>query len=218
MTESFSAGDVATKSFDHPLSQQLLTPTTIPLTPSFEDLASIASGVSTPQLPHESSGSNESLEEDETAVTNPSSKTRSSFPNTSPVLWKRRNVGVREKRERFQTSRCSSADMIAPRGPREVEEDHRKGSGDFKSRGDGGSLSEKRKILLRIHQATESDPTLSSYVLHVPPSEEKERLQGGSVSRLVETSQQLEQERVARGGGGGSMRHRHVNKATGVDL
>lgn len=203
MKESYSACDVTTKP-SVPHCNTLLPPSQIPFTPSFEDLASIASGVSSPLL-HDSSGSNESLEEDAISVKSHDAKSRSSLKNPSPVLWKRRNVGVQEKRDRFQSMRHSNSDVLALTHLKEKEEEQER-KRDPMSSEESNSLAQKRKILLRIHEATESDPTFSSHITCVPPTTEEEKVPSGTLSSL---EHHLECDRR-------SVRPRHIYKATGM--
>ena len=231
MTESYTAGDIATgREPSDAATKKLLRPPpcNIPPTPSFEDLASIASGVSIPRTADNSSGSNESLDEgatQTTTVTPTNQKSRFSHENPSPELWRRKQqpqqLDVQSKREQFKSSRHSSADLMLHR----QERGGGGGGGEGEnasaldtSNKDGDIIRHRRLNLLKIHQGTESDPMFSSHHPLAPVGDKGEgRVRSASSSLLLDTPS------VSEAGGRGivtgeresELRPRHINKATG---
>jgi hypothetical protein len=200
ITDSYSAGDIGKGSQTSACGNLLEPPhqQKIPLTPSFEDLAAVDRGLSS--ACHESSGSNESLDEagSSLSVGGAQETELTRRDNPSPVPWRRKMPRqAAEKREKFQSLRHSSADILLHTREQAVEG------------GDGG-VQEKRNIMLKIHQSSESDPAFSG----LPGKGDSEPSRSRTVSSLgtvpVRNSSQQTQGRSE-----GELRPRHVNKATG---
>ena len=222
ITDSYSAGDIGNETLMIPGGNLLEPPKQkIPLTPSIEDLASVDRGLSSPR--QESSGSNESLDEVESSstvgVAPEAELTRRDNP--SPVPWRRRTLQqaaeAKEKRDKFQSLRHSSADILLHSREQTAEGGDSR-SGSLPSERNTG-LKEKRSILLKIHQSSESDPTFSG----IPSGGENIRCR--TVSNLstapVRPSSSLsssQQQGWNVGESEGELRPRHVNKATGIIL
>lgn len=183
----------------------LSPPKGIPLTPSFEDLASIASGLVTPRLHrHDDSGSsNESFDEDEEKQLSPSEDQRLSHTKPSPDVSRKSHLDVQSRRERFQTSRHSSADITLL--AREKRAEDLRSVSEMTEKKENSDLRQKRNILLKIHQDTESDPTFST---HLPSSTTRCHKRTVSGSALLQDNRIPHKE--------SELRPRHINKATGI--
>ena len=197
--------DVGRGSLATPAGNLLRPPQKIPFTPSFEDLASVAAGLSSPLPPNESS-SNESLEEAGSPVGGAREREAGlRGEHTSPVPWRRKlqlqTAETREKRGKFKKLRHSSADILL-HGRDEGVEGGSSRSGSMPSERDG--LQERRKILLKIHQASESDPTFSS---SLPRRQGEDCLPRTASSMVTVHKSAAETE--------GELRPRHIYKATG---
>jgi hypothetical protein len=211
ITDSYSAGDIGKGSQTSACGNLLEPPhqQKIPLTPSFEDLAAVDRGLSS--ACHESSGSNESLDEagSSLSVGGAQETELTRRDNPSPVPWRRKMPRqAAEKREKFQSLRHSSADILLHTREQAVEGGDGR-SGSLPNGGDGG-VQEKRNIMLKIHQSSESDPAFSG----LPGKGDSEPSRSRTVSSLgtvpVRNSSQQTQGRSE-----GELRPRHVNKATG---
>lgn len=164
----------------------------------------------------ESSGSNESLEEAELSAVGGVQYQEAELTrrdNPSPVPWRRRTLlqsaaAAKEKRSKFQSGRHSSADILL----HTRENLPQSQSGSLSGEGDG-VLQEKRKILLKIHQASESDPTISA---GLPGSLGKSSNSRTFSSLSTVPSWSSSQPGQGVGENEGELRPRHVNKATGI--
>ena len=219
VTDSYTAGDISRGLLFPPSDAlHLKVPQYIPLTPSFEDIASVARDHPLPPPGNnDSTSSSESLEEAESTIVGGARQDEEAWSNwesPSPIPWRGRLHGqltvarVQERRERFQGKRHSSADLLLRKRETEETEESRGGGGSLGE--ETPSLKEKRKILMKIHQATESDPAFSP------------RLGSGRGEfRTVSSMGTIRQAQVKGGGGRknvGELRTRHIYKATGVHL
>ena len=214
VTESFSAGDAPLRAADQEKSgpDSLLSPPQgIPLTPSFEDLASLASGERTPRgYDEEDSSSNDSG--DEFSEPSANGEYRSvGRERHSPKLFRRSHVDAQDKRHRFRSSRHSSADMTLFEREKSEKKDARSAS--EMAGGESRELRVKRNALLRIHQATESDPT---FLDKLPAPSSSSSAREGRGHKRVASGSALFREAVC--GRESELRPRHVNKATGNAL
>lgn len=181
-------------------SSNLLVAPNIPVTPSFEDLASIASG--TISFPADnSSGSGDSVEENYTASDIGETLQLASKENPSPELSKRKQVDAKSKRHMYRSSRHSSSELMLHNHLGDVDADQ---NGTRFPTPRTADVKEKRNDLLRIHQVGESDPTLLSGT---------ERGQGHRTSTVFPESAS---EGDLASKGGRELRPRHVYKATGI--
>ena len=215
VTDSYTAGDISRGLLFPPSDAlHLQVPQYIPLTPSFEDIASVARDHPLPPPGNnDSTSSRESLEEAESTIVGGARQDEEAWSNwesPSPVPWRGRLqgqlmvAGVQERRERFQGKRHSSADLLLRKRETEEEEESRGGGEETPS------LKEKRKILMKIHQATESDPAFPPHLGS-----------GRGEFRTVSSMGTIRQAQVKGGGARenvGELRTRHIYKATGVHL
>lgn len=185
--------------------QQLVTPK-IPLTPSFEDLASVANSAAS--ITNDSSGSNDSFEEGSTNLT-PDQLSLSSHESPSPEMWKRKQLSAQGRRDMFHISRSSADVTFHKKESSSAYLDINQGrSSSAQDR--TGDLRHKRQVLMKIHKASESDPTFASHLL----TKEKGRLRTRGISSTA-----LSESRTERGSEGGrELRPRHINKATGLEI
>ena len=205
VTRSFSTE----QSLDPTKYSNLLMPSNIPVTPSFEDLASIASGrVSSTIGTENSSGSSESVEETFTAT---EMERTSQLPalrsheNPSPELWKRKQLDVKSKRKMFQSLRHSSGDVRLHN--EEIDDDRIRFNVARTA-----DVKEKGKFLMKVRQ-TGPDLTFGSH-----PAVDNERGEGwkrSSSSSAVIPESASEGDQVSNGAGS-DLRPRHINKATGM--
>lgn len=206
MTRSFSTeqGSLAPKS-------NLLVPSKIPVTPSFEDLASIASGKVSITGADNSSGSSESVEENLTAATG--MKRTSHLPalrsheNPSPELWKRKQLDVKSKRKVFQSMRHSSGDVRLHNKEIDVNDDEERIP--FRT----ADVKERRKFPMTVHQSSGPNLTFGSHpTVHSERGERQKRTgSGGAV--IPGSASEGDLVSIA---GGSEVRPRHINKATGM--
>lgn len=149
------------------------------------------------------------------------------WPHVSPVPWRKKihersMLAVdetKERREKFHKGRHSSADLLL-HSRDDKEEDDEDEMNDFILR-DGDSLQKRRKILLNLHQTSESDPvfTTSNPGRRRVTEHEQSMNSLSSDSLLQQPQQSLSQrlrldERVTPESKG-ALRHRHIYKATG---
>lgn len=206
MTRSFSTeqGSLAPDKCSN-----LLLPCNIPETPSFEDLASIASGKVSTTGTDNSSGSSESVEENLTAT---DMRRTSQLPalrsheNPSPELWKRKQLDVKSKRKVFQSLRHSSGDVRLHNEEIGVNDNEERIP--FRT----ADEKERRKFLMKVHQSSGPNLTFGSHpTVHTERGESQKRTSSGAV-----IPQSASDGDLVSNAGGSDLRPRHVNKATGI--
>lgn len=184
-------------------SSNLLVTPNIPVTPSFEDLASIASGTASVTSflvdNSSSSGSSESIDKNFATPDLVDTCQLKGYP--SPELWKQRKMDAKSKRSSYQSSRHSSSDLMLHNDLGNVDADQ---NGTSFATPRTADVKEKRKFLLRIHQVGESDPTLAFHA----------NTEQGRKRSAVFPESASEGDLISKGGR--ELRPRHVNKATGI--
>jgi junctophilin len=208
VTESYSAGNIAAEAVGSNSSAgQFLQPPSIATSPSFEDLAAIASS-----MPHtnDDNESNDSFEESR-AVASLAPKTHppnSNHKNPSPEVSRRpTQLTAQIKRDRFHATRHSSADLT-------LHTKERADSGMQQDRSisalEGRRGVDKRQYLMKIHQASDSDPSFSSTTY----DEGEGKIRSRTVSSAALLDSRTERS-VAVGKVESELKRRHINKATG---
>ena len=182
----------------------------LPLTPSYEDITSLADmSTSSPSLQDNgSSGSNESFEEGSGEVESEGRTSRGSLASSGV---QGREMDVQRRRAMFHSSRHSSADMVT------LSDESGSASLDLiRDRSNSAmerthDIAQKRKFLLDIHKSSESDPSFTMQPhRNLIDKKGRRRITAGSLPESYSESELVLSARERE------LRRRHVNKATGI--
>ena len=183
----------------------------LPPTPSYEDITSLVGmSASNPSLQDNgSSGSSESFEEGSGEVESEGRTSRGSLASSGV---QGREMDVRRRRAMFHSSRHSSADMVTLRDESASLDLIRDRSNSAMER--THDIAQKRKFLLDIHKASESDPSFTMPPLrNLIDKKGQRRSRNTTAGSLPESYSESELVLSARER---ELRRRHINKATGA--